>query len=173
MPLQQIDPSPGVPSPMGSIPQTVPQVPQLLGSLATSMHVVPLLHAMSGDWQPNWHCPATQKLLAAHAFWQVPQLAGLLLVSTQAPLHSVRPGAQVRAQVPAEQTSPRPQELPQAPQWLESALVSVQTSPQLVSLPGQPQLPWIQASCAEQVLPQAPQLFRSLLTEMHWPLQYC
>jgi hypothetical protein len=109
---------------------------------------------------------------------QPPQFKELLVVSTQLPLHSVSGAAQLVvvvtvAHAPAEQTWSDAQALPQAPQLLASTAVSMQTSVQLVSLPGQPQLPLIQASSAEQLLPQLPQLWMSLVTEMQTPSQYC
>lgn len=47
-------------------------------------------------------------------------------MSTHAPLHSVVPPPQLRAQEPCEQTSPGWQALPHAPQLSGSALVSTQ-----------------------------------------------
>jgi len=59
-----------------------------------------------------------------------PQLLLSLLVSTQAPLHSVKPDEQTHW--PFEQLVPEGQTLPQLPQLLLSLLVLTQTPLQLV-----------------------------------------
>ncbi|MDB4979392.1 MAG: hypothetical protein JWM82_144, partial [Myxococcales bacterium] len=50
------------------------------------------------------HRPAAQRLSPAHARPHVPQFAGLLVVSTQAPLQFVSPLPHVVVQTPALQT---------------------------------------------------------------------
>ena len=59
----------------------------------------------------------------AHA----PQSEGSVVRSTQAPLQSVSPDAQVVVHTPAEQTWPVAQAMAQAPQLFGSLSVSVQT----------------------------------------------
>jgi hypothetical protein len=60
----------------------LPQVPQLLLSVASTMQLAP--HALRPLGQINWHTPATHDCPAAHAALQPPQLSGFVLVSTHA-----------------------------------------------------------------------------------------
>ncbi len=64
-----------------------------------------------------------------------PQCAALPVMSTQAPLHSVSPGAQPFWHWPSEHTNPAPQAMPQVPQLSGSDIVSVQVPLQSVVVP--------------------------------------
>jgi hypothetical protein len=72
-------------------PQTVPHAPQLASSLVRSTHTVPhfvypLLHAKVQLLVTHAGCACTT--LVAQALPHAEQLFALLVVSTQAPLHS-------------------------------------------------------------------------------------
>lgn len=93
---------------------------------------------------------------------QVPQFAGSLLRSAQAVPQVTFPVG--HAHTPEVHTWPAPQTLPQVPQLVSSALVSVQVpgdvavAPQIVALPvGQAQVPLLHAAPAAQALPHSPQ----------------
>jgi hypothetical protein len=60
-----------------------------------------------------------------------PQFATLLIVSTQAPLHSVWPAGHVHT--PFAQVAPRPHVFPQEPQFAGSVFVFVQSPRHTVS----------------------------------------
>ncbi len=117
--------------------------------------------------------PPTQAKPEPQATPQAPQLAGLLLVSTQEPPQLVRPAWQLTAQVPAEQTWPAAHAVPQAPQFPSSAWVSRQVPPQLVRPAWQerPQVPPAQTWPAGQAVPQAPQLASSAWVSRQVPPQ--
>jgi hypothetical protein len=85
------------------------------------------------------HVPPLHALPAAHAFAQPPQCAVSLVVSTHAPLQSVRPAPQVAVHIPALQTAPVPHEVPQLPQFLGSLEMSTQSSPHAVRPAGHPE----------------------------------
>jgi hypothetical protein len=61
---------------------------------------------------------------AAHACAHAPQFAASAIGSTQWPAHSSEPAAHPATQPPLRQVSPRPQMLPQRPQWFGSVAVS-------------------------------------------------
>jgi hypothetical protein len=78
-------------------------------------------------------------------------------VSTQPPLHAVRPVGHAAAQAPAAHTSPLAQTLPQAPQFWGSAVVSRQTPPQEVFPASQVHPPAPHAPEAPHEVKQLPQ----------------
>jgi hypothetical protein len=82
---------------------TIPHVPQFAGSVAVS--VQPAVHIVSGAVHvvvPPWHVPLVHVPLQTAP--QDPQLAALLVVSTQTPEHSVVPMAQ--PPVPVSRATP-------------------------------------------------------------------
>lgn len=96
----------------------------------------------------------------------VPQWAGLVARSTQTPLHSVNPAAQVCWQVPEAQVWPAAQAVPHVPQFLGSVEVLVQTAeepvPQICFGELHTQVEAAHTSPAMQTFWQAPQ-FEALL----------
>jgi hypothetical protein len=77
------------------VPQRVPQVPQLTGSVFRSLQT--LLHT---DWKAgHWHIPALHVAPVAHAVLQPPQCCTLDRTSTHCPLvpHGPSPVAQRHA----------------------------------------------------------------------------
>src|SRR5439155_15093668 len=84
--------------------------------------------------------------------------------------HSVRLAGQVVLQMPETHCSPAPHLVPQAPQFAESRLTSMQLPLQLVrpvrhsiaQRPAPPPAGGVHTWPAGQVAPQAPQLVRSL-----------
>ena len=167
MPLQSAKPGLQIPPqtplvhvtvPLGKAGQTLPQLPQLLGSVCTLVH--PLGQQI---------CPLEQALepLQEHEpFIQVsPELQG---------------GEQVIAtQVPPEQVCPEAQTCPQLPQLLESVcrlthpigdaqqVWPLEQAPE----PLQEHEPFIQTSPTRQVFPQVPQLKKSLCVSAQVPLE--
>jgi hypothetical protein len=154
----------GEPVPTLGPGQTLPQLPQLLGSVLVLTHA-PL--------QPDW--PAPQQTEFMHAFCPMhllphaPQLLLSVVSLTQAPLHEfgVDP-AQARPHLlPEHVAEPVPalgagQTLPHAPQLLVLVDVSMHTPPQLVCPAGQ-QSPDEQLFPAPHAFPQPPQLLLSVL----------
>jgi hypothetical protein len=95
-----------------------PQPPQLLGSLATSVHA-PLQKLGSTPFKHE-QPPATHCWPPWQTAWQFPQLFGSVLGSTQAPRQSMNPAAHVVWQAPFWQKNPGPQGKPQPPQLFGS-----------------------------------------------------
>ncbi len=110
--------------------QTLPQLPQLAGSLVVSVQT--LLQATCVPGQA-WQLLPAQMLIDPHALAQPPQLAGSLVVSVQAFAQLVCPAGQqlLFVQLPASQA------LPQAPQLFGSLVVSMQLLLQTLCVPGQ------------------------------------
>ena len=107
-----------------------PQVPQFLGSLATSTHAP--LHDVRSAAHP--HAELAQTWSSAHAFAHAPQSLGLLFRSTHAPLQFVSPGVHVAAHAPALHTGiVPPQVTVHAPQFFGSVRRSTHVSAQRVS----------------------------------------
>jgi hypothetical protein len=154
---------------------TVPQAPQLFGSLVGSTQAPP--HRIS----PGGHVVA---LLVLHApleqLWPVPQarpqalqLAGSLLRSVHIPVqHAWLPGQfppAPQVQLPKTQLSPPGQTFPQAPQLLGDSIKSTHMPlqqvfrqhwlPQSWPPPRHAQTPAAQICGPGQTFPQAPQLF--------------
>lgn len=115
--------------------------------------------------------------MPGQAFPQVPQFAASILVSVQAPLHSMNGRVQAKSQVPRAQVAVALaggiHTLPQAPQLDVLLMRSTQDPLQSVSVPPQPaaHLPSPQTDPAPQGLPQAPQLALSDSKSTQLPLQ--
>src|SRR5687768_15815475 len=78
--------------------QTLPQVPQFIGSLVTLTHAPPQSCCCVG--QPVLvQAPFTQASPASHTVPHAPQLRKLVVVSMQSPLHDVCPTGQVHCPV--------------------------------------------------------------------------
>jgi hypothetical protein len=58
-----------------------------------------------GGWQLSVHCPPEQSWPAGHALPQLPQCCVLVLVFTHWPEQSVKPGLQVKPQLPELQVA--------------------------------------------------------------------
>ena len=80
----------------------------------------------------HWHWLPLQVWPAGQALPHAPQLATSLVRLTQLPLHAVCPPAQLRAQLPLEQTLPLGQLLSQVPQWSTADSKSTQALPHAV-----------------------------------------
>jgi hypothetical protein len=121
--------------------QAALQAPQWPGLFEVSTQVPPQSVVPVGHPQ----APSTHALPPVHALPQVLQLAGSELVSVQAPLHAVRPVAQVAAHMPTEQTWPPPQGLVHPPQWAGSVSTSTHVPPQSRCEGGHAHWPKLQA----------------------------
>jgi hypothetical protein len=108
-----------------------------------------------------WQLPAEQLCPSRQAVAQAPQWAGSVFRSTQAPLHSVSPAAQVCWHVPPLQVWPAAQAVPQVPQFFGSVEVLVQTAaapePQICFGETHTQAEAAQTSPAMQTFPHTPQ----------------
>jgi hypothetical protein len=116
-------------TPLAQVPlgQTVPQVPQLLGSELRFTHPV----GQDESGAEHWQAPLVQAWPTAQAIPQPPQLFGSLpIVFTHDPPQSVYPGAQLLEHVPSEHTSPAAHGLPQPPQLATSDWMSTHPLPQ-------------------------------------------
>ena len=80
---------------------TLPQAPQLLGSVWRSTHAP--LHSVPVHVDA-WHAPAVQTSPGGHATPQAPQLFGSVCVSTQAVPQIVKPHVDDVVQVPFTHT---------------------------------------------------------------------
>jgi len=151
--------------------QTLPQAPQLFGSLRSWTHwplqkLDPNGQAHAPDWQ-NWPAPQLRP--------QVPQFAGSLEVSVHAPAQTESPAAQ--AHWLFWHCSLGPQASPQAPQFAASLEVSTQAPPQSRWPVGQPpasgtwQAPLRQVPPLKQMFPQVPQLRGSFEVSTQLPAQ--
>jgi hypothetical protein len=126
--------------------------------VGASQQVPPQVRVVQAAWQvpAEQLCPSRQEVV------QAPQWAGSVLRSTQAPLHSVSPAAQVCWQVPPLQVWPAAQAVPHVPQFLGSVEVLVQTAavpePQICFGETHTQAEAAQTSPAMQTFPHAPQL---------------
>jgi hypothetical protein len=117
--------------PAAVAPQTFPQAPQLVGLEARSAHWP--LQSVGRAPAVHPHAPFTHCCPPVHARPQAPQLPALVVVSTQAPLQLVVPGAHIVAQTPPEQTLLVPvQAVPQAPQLVGLDRRSTQVVPHKV-----------------------------------------
>jgi hypothetical protein len=105
--------------------------------------------------------PVKQVWLLAQAIPQPPQLAELLLVSTQEPLQSVKPVAHPAAHVPALHTW-APHELPQLPQFATSELRLTHLPLQGSKPTSHTQAPALQICDAAQAVAQSLQCIESL-----------
>lgn len=85
--------------------QVLPQAPQFLGSLATSMHV----SLQRSDPTGHVHTPAAHACPVGHDVPHVPQFAESFVESTQAAPQIVRPTAQGAWQAPFEHRRPASQ----------------------------------------------------------------
>jgi len=115
--------------------------------------------------QSELQTPVLQVAGAVQARPHMPQLAVLVLVSTQAVPQSVWPVGQ--RQAPAWQVCAAGQAVPQRPQLASSVIVSTQAAPQAVRPVGQRHAPIWQVWPPEHAVPQAPQLALSLWTSRH------
>ncbi len=164
--------------------QTVPQLPQLLGSLVVSVHPVMQHDCPGAQVAPPLH-PVIVQLLSKHvvpggqARPQPPQLSMSLVVSVhpdvqhdRVPVHAGPPSHDARrlADAAAAQRLPVGQTLlVQKPQFLRAAgfVVSTQMSPQHESFTGHPVVAQVSAvhvplthdSPCPQTLPHVPQSF--------------
>jgi hypothetical protein len=112
----------------GVMPEhTVPQAPQLFGSVVTSTQVSPHALVPAG----HEHVFAAHSLPPVHFVPHPPQLAGSLVVSTHAPVQLVSAPQPVAVVThwPELHTSPAPHAVPHAPQLLGSLRVSVHVAP--------------------------------------------
>jgi hypothetical protein len=146
--------------------QTLPQLPQLLGSSFSSTHL--LLQTLRPAWQVAVHVPLTHLLPAAQAVSQVPQLATSVSRLVQTPLQLKRPVWHETAHVPAEQTWPAGHTLPQLPQLFRSFARLVHSAPVPASAlqasgvaAGQEQALPLHCWPAGHTLPQPPQFCES------------
>lgn len=140
-------------------PQTVPHVPQLLGSVIVLTQRAP--HIVRGDTHEAWQCPATQNSVAPHAVAQSPQCIGSVSVFTQLVPHIV-PRAQPH--VPVWQVSDPVQGIPQPPQFALSKFVLTHEPEQFVWPPAQASVhaPREQTCVEVHTVPQVPQWSWSL-----------
>ena len=121
----------------------MPHLPQLSGSVASSLHVSTQVVSPWGQV----HAPALQLAEGGHAFPHLPQFLASVCSLTQVAPHSVRPTAHVDWHVPFSQVSPGSHACPHEPQFLASVDVLVQVPLHELSAPGQavaggsPQLP--------------------------------
>jgi hypothetical protein len=121
--------------------QTVPQAPQLLGSLVVSVQNIPrsLAQVVRLGPQSATQVPLAQTKPAPQMALQLPQLKRSVWVLAQlevCPLeHSISDGGQVSVHLPARHACAAEQVFPQSPQFPGSTLVSTQTSPHLVVPP--------------------------------------
>src|SRR5205823_1914077 len=114
------------------------QPPQLAGSFRVSTQAPP--HSLRSAGQLSTQVPLLQISPEPQAFdtdavLQAPQLARSVRASTHLPDpagHSVRLAGQVVLQMPETHCSPAPHLVPQAPQFAESRLTSMQLPLQLV-----------------------------------------
>jgi hypothetical protein len=89
----------------------------------------PLSHFAGGVPQPT-QLPLAHAVVGPHAWPQVPQLLLSVDVLTHAPLHAVRPPAQLLAHDPFKHTLPAPHTLLQAPQLFGSLAEGMHFPPQ-------------------------------------------
>lgn len=111
-------------------------------------------------------CPAVQ------AWPQLPQLALLLVGSTQAPLQACWPTTE-QVQVPPVHVVPAEQAVPQAPQLRLSVIVLAQVPPEQAVVPLaqlDEQVLLLHTCVLLQVVPQVPQF--ALLDDTQLPLQF-
>jgi hypothetical protein len=90
--------------------------------------------------QTKLQTPPEQTWPLAQALPQPPQLAGSLVVVTQAEPHKVVPPAQVTPHLLAEQACPVAQGVVQLPQYAESLVMLTHEVPHLVVPPAQTKL---------------------------------
>ena len=114
--------------------QTLPQAPQLLGSLLVSTQ--PALHSMNGLRQAKSQVPPAQLGAAWGGALQIvpqaPQFDVLLARLTHEPAQLVVPFGQLSLQLPWLHTSPAPHRLMQEPQCSLSDNRSTHESEQLL-----------------------------------------
>ncbi len=153
--------------------QTLPQRPQLLGSLSGFVQAVP---QSCCPWLQGFtHWPEVQVWFGPHWLPQLPQLAGSVAKFAQEPFGQViwLPG-HVATQLPPEQSGVAVgQAWPQPPQSAGLLSVFTQAVPQWVSplAQAETQVPETQVVPAPQIVPQLPQLFGSVATLVQAPLQ--
>lgn len=168
--------------------QTLPQVPQLVVSLAVSVQT-PLQTVKVAGHPTGTQAPAVQRWPDGHALPQVPQWALLVARSAQALPHIICEAGHISRHDPLSQTWPTAQRLPQAPQLRSSLAVSVHVRPEAAPpsmlTPASPATTsqrayigphsWVHAP-SEQTRPAAqershePQLVRSVLRlTQRWP----
>jgi len=158
--------------------QTLPQAPQLLGSLVV-LEQAPL-HRTCPVGQlppPEAQIPLIQTSPDGQTWPHAPQLFGSLVVLVQVPLHRTCPVGQLPplvAQTPLVQTSPDGQTWPHAPQFFGSLVVLVQvplhrTCPVGQVPPPVLQVPLVQGIPVGQAVPQVPQLEGSEVDVVQMP----
>jgi hypothetical protein len=154
----------------------LPQSPQLSGSVWKSTHETILFLVQSsgvGAWQPPEdavHLPARHISPCAQAVLQSPQKRPSEFVSTQLPLHVVRPGR--HAQAPAMHAWAFLQAVPHFPQFLGSVFMSTQLPLHVVRPALQVHAPAAHAdsNVASQAFPQVPQWSKLVFRSTHVPL---
>jgi hypothetical protein len=147
--------------------QTVPQAPQLAGSMEVLAHwLTPPSppQVTSGAAQVVPHAPPEQTWPAAQVVPHDPQLALSVWRLAHPPPQTARPAPHEAAQTPAAHDWPAGQAVPHAPQLALSVWRLAQAAPQAAWPAGQEswQAPPTQALPAGQALPHAPQLSRSV-----------
>jgi hypothetical protein len=144
----QEPPEHAVPVVFGGAPHAWPQEPQLL-TLEARETSQPFAGLPSQLAQPALH-PVTRQVLPLqaelafdrlHRWPQLPQSAGLVVVSTHEPPQLVRPAWHDTVHAPPEHTSPAGHTWPHVPQLLVSLLVAVHTPPHRICPEGHAQLP--------------------------------
>ncbi len=167
--------------------QTVPQAPQLRGSVWVLVQLP--AHSVSPEAQVARHTPAEQTCPAPQALLHAPQLARSLWVFTSQPFTALpsqlaKPVSQVVSWhaplVHADAPLEKRQVKPQAPQLLTLVSAVSQPLPALPSQSPKPALHWNAQRPAQkgvalagraQALPQAPQFAGSLARSRQAPVQ--
>jgi hypothetical protein len=181
-------------------PQTMPQPPQLLGSVWVFAQKKRLLlpHNVCPAEQTAPQVPATQVCPTGQTLRQEPQWLGSVPVFTHTPLHTVPPAQKEVTQTPLVQVVPALHTVPHAPQLFWSVCSFTQTLPHITWLAGQPdtqtppvhvplehcaadvqappadaspQPPSMQGVPVAQAVPHAPQLEESAVVVVQNPLQ--
>ena len=156
--------------------QSCPHVPQFERSFWRFAHQLELPdpQVVRPASQTCLQVPFEQTAPKGQVFPHWPQLLKLLSRLAQNQLQSVKGGVQVGPQTPPLHTGVEPEQVvPQAPQFLGSVWVLVQTVPQAV--PVAPvhevaQTPFVQIWPAVQAVPHVPQLRGSVLRSVQaWP----
>jgi hypothetical protein len=137
-------------------PQTLPQTPQLLASVATVVQVLPQTIWPAGQ---AVHWPETHEAPTAHALPHTPQFFASAERSAQPEGQVTSPTSHVQMLV--LQFAPALQILPQSPQLALSLVMSEQTPLQSICPTGQAQTPEVQVEPTAQAFPHMPQLFTS------------
>jgi len=145
--------------------QTLPQAPQLRGSLWVAVQTPPL-HLRPWFGQP--HLPWLQEVPPVHRMPHPPQFELSFCSSAQVAPQTERPDGQTQA--PPLQVWPIGQTWPHAPQLALSFCSSTHVIPQVDWPAGQTQALPTQLCAAKHAFPHAPQLSRSVVASTQTPL---